>query len=91
MKTKPENPPAFPNDEPDINSGHYEGRYEILAHHPGMSMRDWFAGMALQGIVLRPRPLVRKSDGSEINSPLMVAEYCYTQADAMLTARQTKP
>ena len=89
MKTSPENPPAFPQTETLMNSGFPDIKVREVTG--GMSMRDIFAGMTLQGIVLRPRPLVRKSDGAEINSPLMVAEYCYTQADAMLTARQTKP
>ena len=85
MKTKPENPPAFPNDEPDINSGHYEGRYEILAHYPGMSLRDWFAGMALHGIIAQPL------DSACAFDPGLCAMSAFEYADAMLTARQTKP
>jgi hypothetical protein len=57
----------------------------------GLSIRDWFAGMALQGIMLRPRPLVRNLDGLSIDTPELVSEYCYVQADAMLLARLNKP
>jgi uncharacterized protein YodC (DUF2158 family) len=48
----------------------------------GMDLRDWFAGMVLQGIASH-------SDYHEttFNS---VAEHCYLQADAMLAARGEK-
>ena len=53
----------------------------------GMSLRDWFAGMALQGIL-------RADDGSE-GEPVMefrnapvYAECAYKLADAMLKERE---
>ena len=43
----------------------------------GMSLRDWFAGMALSGI---------RSCGAE-RSPDKASEWAYQDADAMLKAR----
>lgn len=48
-------------------------------HQRGMSMRDWFAGMALQGICANEVWV----DG-ECKSD---AEFCYKMADAMMEAR----
>lgn len=47
-------------------------------HQPGMTLRDWFAGQALVGILAN-------SVGDEKQIPLF-AEIAYTQADAMLKA-----
>ena len=58
------NPPAFPNPH--------------LRDDSGMTMRDYFAGMALQGFVL---------DYVYDNSD-EIAERAYTIADAMLKARE---
>lgn len=44
-------------------------------HHPGMALRDYFAGQAL---VAR---------GNGIGVPLDIARDCYALADAMLKAR----
>lgn len=48
----------------------------------GMTLRDWFAGKALSGILADPN-----SDGSYKG----VAESAYGFADAMLAAREVKP
>lgn len=47
--------------------------------HPGMSLRDYFAAAALQGILAR---------SPETNQ--MTAEDAYGYADAMLKAREAK-
>jgi hypothetical protein len=49
----------------------------------GMTLRDWFAGMALQGRLHR---LGNPHDAREI-----LAQVCYDIADAMLKAREVKP
>lgn len=61
--------PAFPIPYED------EGR----AMHIGMSMRDWLAGMALQGLLT--------SEGRP-NHPEWVAGIAYGLADAMLAERE---
>lgn len=49
----------------------------------GMSLRDWFAGMALQAFIAAPGP-----DGDAArNSYDRAAEWAYEQADAMIAAR----
>jgi len=63
--------PAFPMPHSD-----QPGSYET---HPGMTLRDWFAGQALVGQILA-RPSAMSDD---------VAERCYIMADAMLAARAT--
>jgi len=56
--------PAFP----------YENRYE----HEGMTLRDYFAAKAMQGIMTDPDMTM----GAD-----KLAEWAYTMADAMLKAR----
>ena len=75
MKTKPENPPAFPRAATQYFNGPQDG----------MSMRDWFAGMALHGIIAQPL------DSACAFDPGLCAMSAFEYADAMLTARQTKP
>lgn len=68
MKIRDESGPAFP-----VSNG-----YE---YKTGMSLRDWFAGMALQGYLTD----TKHPDSA---TPSIVAEWCYANADAMLEARQ---
>lgn len=48
----------------------------------GMSLRDWFAGMALQGM------LANQAEEGGING---MADYAYKYADAMLKKREERP
>jgi hypothetical protein len=64
--------PAFPT------------RYHEDMH--GMTLRDWFAGQALAGII---STCDAKSEGSQAIKP--IAEAAYDFADAMLAAREVKP
>lgn len=62
--------PAFPiplDDRP--------GAYEV---HPGMSLRDWFAGQAISGNRLN------------CATPKELAEFGYMVADAMIAERSKK-
>ena len=58
----------------------------------GMSLRDWFAGQALQGWTaaaptIRGKAITMTQDHAET-----IAEGCYRYADAMIAARnQSKP
>lgn len=47
----------------------------------GMSLRDWFAGMALVGYMARP----------DAQEGMVTAEDCYWYADAMLAVRERQP
>lgn len=61
--------PAFPT-EAKNHSG--------IAASPGMTLRDYFAAKAMQGMLPRPGSIDPKQD----------AEFAYKMADAMLKARE---
>ena len=61
-----DNPPAFP-----LVS-------DIIGHCEGMTLRDWFAGQALAG-------LMQKDPWAD---PMMLASYAFNAADAMLATRK---
>ena len=63
--------PAFPAWEQDT--------YGAKFFNEGMTLRDWFAGMAMQGLLACP---VQPQSG-----PDMYARDAYTLADAMLKER----
>ena len=50
---------------------------------PGMTLRDWFAGQALAGMMANPSVF----DGDD-RSIKACAPQCYAVADAMLAARE---
>lgn len=59
------------------------GNEFVRIHHPGMTLRDWFAGQALAGWVSDPG--VGAADAAQRQN---LAEICYAIADAMLEARK---
>ena len=68
--------PAFPSGE------YVEGRREDgtpvkLARYPGMTLRQWYAGMAMQGILYHNL----EGPGSDAN----MARWSFELADAMLS------
>ena len=95
------NPPAFPSrsdtkgrsfavDELDTGSG----MPVTVVTHPGMSLRDWFAGLALQGMLAslnRPDLLEefnQTADKVEVSNCQLHAMMAYNIADAMLAERE---
>ena len=65
--------PAFP-----VAGSNYSAAW------PGMTLRDWFAGMALQGLI------IHNNYGSVSDGNISLGAYAY--ADAMLaTLNQTEP
>lgn len=78
MSTKPINDggPAFPV------PGVYSPDHGFLAGVPGLSLRDWFAGQALAGLLAGAfRDTCRENCGE-------VPREAYLIADAMLAARE---
>jgi hypothetical protein len=67
--------PAF------AREGYYKNVDEFYPQH-GMSLRDYFAAAALQGVLANPARIV---------SAEWVAEFSHQCADAMLAARKEKP
>lgn len=71
--------PAFPRRQHNSIIDRYGNRPTVHGHggHPGMTLRDWFAGQALLGFLQ-----------DELgNDPEWVAKCCYNQADAMIAER----
>lgn len=84
---KPENPPAFPckvsNQNPDgsYQTGHYEWQ------QAGMTLRDYFAAEALQGILAANAPIY----GTETSMPNVYEIRCneaMKYANQMLKVRE---
>lgn len=73
--------PAFPS-PPAIQR--LRGECEVAQWNPGLSLRDYFAGMALQGYLAG-----RNNDDRDTHRP-EVAFSCYQYADAMLKARSVE-
>jgi hypothetical protein len=70
--------PAFP-----VHGGHHsddDPRNQILGG--GMSLRDWFAGQALAGII---------AADDHTGEPSDIGLVAYALADAMLAARNSTP
>ena len=68
--------PAFPGIA--LDGPHPPNGWVRAAESPGMSLRDWFAGQALSGLLADP----------EMNAPPEpVAKVAYSYADAMLAER----
>lgn len=67
---------------------HHNGEV-TYREHPGMSLRDWFAGMALQG-ELAAQDVRNDGRGTGVLNAAELdshAKWCYLIADAMLRAR----
>lgn len=77
-----DNPSAFPN------TGNSTWG---LKPQPGMTLRDWFAGQALAGILADSDNIARHSRIAGKAGALRAvgAEIAYEYADAMLEARQS--
>ena len=64
------------------NDGYHDGKAFKDRH----TMRDHFAGLAMQGLMT-----IYAEDFSRSVSDKDIAEWAYEQADAMLKAREEKP
>lgn len=69
--------PAFPSPPSHHSNGFY-------STGNGMTLRDYFAAVALQGLLSSIQP-------NQVWSCEDVAVTCYRMADAMLKAREVKP
>ena len=67
MSTRQDGGPAFPVPPPT----------EFNRAYSGMSLRDWFAGQAITGVICE-NPGIGNTD---------VAKFCYALADAMLAKK----
>ena len=63
---------------------------EIEVNYPGMSLRDWLAGMVIQGLCVSHNPYGDRIVSAEVVRNSM-AETSYQIADAMLAERDKEP
>lgn len=70
---------AFPN-------AGYDGPDNCADPVPGMTLRDWFSGRALVGIINACAMDIRRNGES---TETMFARKAYSVADAMIAARET--
>ena len=54
----------------------------LIVAHEGMELRDWFAGLALQGMLSR--------DDYDYDEMFLESKACYRIADSMIKARESK-
>lgn len=69
--------PAFPVSTGNPDAPHQDGH--TTAQFPGMTLRDYFAAKAMQGLL---------STGDEEVTTIGMAQASYALADAMLKARE---
>lgn len=74
--------PAFPSEERIYGA---DGTVLQKVEYRGMTLRDWFAGQVLAGMMACDPAIV---DGKY--EPDIVARSCFALADAMLKARQAR-
>lgn len=79
MSDRTDGGPAFPSGEYEEHDGGV-----VFQLTGGMTLRDWFAGMAMQAAIANPN--IHVVDASDIPEP-QVAEIAYEMADAMLRHR----
>lgn len=84
------NAPAFPVNEQcetSFESGSIKMMLPAVKHHLGLSVRDYLAAKAMQGMLAYPGD---ESNGSWHNNATvhLVASHAYRYADAMLAARE---
>ena len=80
------NPPAFPADFKEKTEEDYK-----ITHFMGMTLRDYFAGKAMQGVVADSKGMmalyeIAKENGNHLT--IAVAECAYAYAEAMLKERE---
>lgn len=75
--------PAFPCEQHETQDGTWNQTFER-----GMTLRDWFAGQALAGLLGNlTRPAI---NGEPVLDPDGYAKVAYASADAMLAERSKK-
>jgi hypothetical protein len=73
--------PAFPMEYSTFEYTISEGNQRIYHTQHDMTLRDWFAGMALQGIMANTK-------FTAVWRAAEMVDYAYRAADAMLEARE---
>jgi uncharacterized membrane protein YebE (DUF533 family) len=86
--------PAFPTKMPPLLNVNDTGVSIACdqGEQPGMSLRDWFAGQALVGLMASHREsrdaLMDLSEETGLNAGALLAKLAYDNADCMLIERK---
>lgn len=56
---------------------------------PGMSLRDWYVGLAMQGLLSNPN-IIRPKDHTDKQGHARMAKACFVYADSMISERLKK-
>ena len=84
--TKPDGGPAFPIYTLQCdNRGHLTN---VATYLNGMTLRDYFAGQALAGLLANPTLDVTNKSGDGESDSDIIAKACFYFADAMLAERE---
>lgn len=81
-KTINDGGPAFPCDEVEYADS---GEVSVVAHNYGLTKREYFAGLAIQGICANPEALMRDNSGYPV-----LARAAANIADALLAKLNKK-
>lgn len=97
MSTKDDGGPAFPakrtEHRPIVEGG---APFPVEAHYTGLSIRDWFAGMALSGICASinneamANAVTAAAKAHGVHEEEFAAKQAYALADAMLAEREKR-
>lgn len=77
--------PAFPKPIGNNGANNWQDR-EVSSEEVGMSLRDYFAGQALKGMLAQPADAQNIACYDDTNN---AARWAYNFAEAMLKARDT--
>jgi hypothetical protein len=75
--------PAYPGEQ-----GHTPGGTWNQTWNPGMTLRDWFAGQVLVGLLASEGPDFAYKGSDSVTREELVASFAYKQAEAMLAERR---
>lgn len=81
--------PAFPRIQ-HVCLNEQTDAWGEVATTPGMTLRDWFAGMALTGVCANPTVVSQGMRATGDTAEQFAADSAYEIADAMLAARERK-
>ena len=85
MSTINDGGPAFARDS------HMDKEIGLYVQQQGMSLRDYFAAAALQGLLSGYLHRAKLDNDGALMIPESIYETAYQSADAMLKAKEVKP
>lgn len=86
---KPENPNAFPSEKTEYTD--IGGRdIKSTIHFQGMTLRDYFAAKAMQGLLANPDWMKEHNREKYLMSSEIIAQVAFEVSDAMLKKRQNE-